>query len=160
MDAKVLFEEHYDDLLRYLTRYTGDPEEAADAAQEAYARLVTRPPAGTHNLRAWLFTVATNVVRDNWKRARRAKLWDETQANEDAVVQPTAIEQSEHRLAVREMLSSMSDQERTLLLMWAEGFKHREIAEAVGTTTKSIGTMIARALKKLSKKLEWVAELE
>lgn len=160
MDAKVLFEEHYDDLVRYLRRYTGDPEEAADAAQEAYARLVARPPSTTHNLRAWLFTVATNVVRDNWKRSRRATSLDAAPANTEHVVAPIAIEQIERRSAVREMLDSLPDQDRTLLLMWAEGFKHREIADAIGTTTKSIGTMIARALTKLSKKLERVIDDE
>jgi DNA-directed RNA polymerase specialized sigma24 family protein len=33
--------------------------------------------------------------------------------------------------------------------MREEGFSHREIAEAVGTTTGSVGTMFARALTKL-----------
>ena len=33
------------------------------------------------------------------------------------------------------------------------GFSHQEIAEAVGTTTKSVGSMIARALRKLSNEL-------
>jgi len=40
-----------------------------------------------------------------------------------------------------------------VLLMREEGFAHREIAEAVGTTTASVGTMIARALDKLARLL-------
>jgi DNA-directed RNA polymerase specialized sigma24 family protein len=35
-----------------------------------------------------------------------------------------------------------------------EVFSHREIAEAVGTTTGSVGTMIARALDKLATRLQ------
>lgn len=38
-----------------------------------------------------------------------------------------------------------------MLLMQQEGFSHREIAEAVGTTEKSVGTMLARALKRFAK---------
>jgi DNA-directed RNA polymerase specialized sigma24 family protein len=38
--------------------------------------------------------------------------------------------------------------------MREEGFAHHEIAETVGTTTKSVGTMIARALEKLARHLE------
>ena len=37
--------------------------------------------------------------------------------------------------------------------MRAEGFSHQEIASAVGTTTKSVGTLIARSLDKLANML-------
>ena len=42
------------------------------------------------------------------------------------------------------------------LLELLEGAKsaHHEIADAVGTTTKSVGTMIARALARLARHLE------
>jgi DNA-directed RNA polymerase specialized sigma24 family protein len=36
-------------------------------------------------------------------------------------------------------------------LLREEGFTHREIAEQVSTTTKSVGTLIARALDRVSK---------
>jgi DNA-directed RNA polymerase specialized sigma24 family protein len=38
--------------------------------------------------------------------------------------------------------------------MREEGFTHREIADAVGTTTGSVGTMFARALAKLEDGLD------
>jgi DNA-directed RNA polymerase specialized sigma24 family protein len=37
-----------------------------------------------------------------------------------------------------------------MLLMREEGFSHREIADAVGTTTGSVGTMLVRALDRLA----------
>jgi DNA-directed RNA polymerase specialized sigma24 family protein len=51
-------------------------------------------------------------------------------------------------------LNQLEPRDRAVLLMREEGFAHREIADAVGTTTKSVGTMIARALEKLSRHLE------
>ena len=51
---------------------------------------------------------------------------------------------------MRDALSELSLRDRTVLLMREEGFTHREIAEAVGTTTKSVGTIVARALDKLA----------
>jgi DNA-directed RNA polymerase specialized sigma24 family protein len=59
---------------------------------------------------------------------------------------------------VREALLTLGEKERAILLMREEGFAHREIAVAVGTTTKSVGTMIARALEKLSRRLDLDAE--
>jgi RNA polymerase sigma factor (sigma-70 family) len=60
---------------------------------------------------------------------------------------------NERRKVVRAALDRLSLKDRTLLLMREEGFSHHEIARAVGTTTKSVGSMIARALKKLSTEL-------
>jgi RNA polymerase sigma-70 factor (ECF subfamily) len=54
---------------------------------------------------------------------------------------------------VQQALAGLPERDRTLLLMREEGFSHREIAEAVGTTTGSVGTMIARALDKLAAEL-------
>ena len=149
-----LFTEHHDALLRYLIRYTGDRDQAADAVQEAFLRLVQQPPASSANLRAWLFTVATNVVRDGWKREQHARrLAERPDLAPSATPAPdpaAAVERDERQAAVRRMLAKLSETERVVLLMREEGFRHREIADAVGTTTKSVGTMIARALRKLA----------
>ena len=159
-DLEALFNQHHAGLLRYLTRYTGDPDEAADVVQEAYLRLVERPPPRSDNLRGWLFVVATNALRDRRKKRHETALadgsWERTAAPEaDPLAQ---LEQSERRRAVQQVLSKLSTKERTILLMREEGFLHREIAEAVGTTTKSIGTMLVRALNKLARDLGEEAE--
>jgi RNA polymerase sigma-70 factor (ECF subfamily) len=54
------------------------------------------------------------------------------------------------RTRVRAALAAMPEKERVMLLMREEGFSHREIADAVGTTTGSVGTMLARALDRLA----------
>ncbi len=157
MDATRLYEEHHASLYRYLVRLTGDADLADDAAQEAFARLVAKPPRD-ENPRAWLFTVATNLVR-GWsnRRKRQSRLIEGGSGKvptADPLPDPAeAAEARERREAVREALAALSDKERTILLMREEGFAHREIADAVGTTTGSIGTMIARALDKLAERL-------
>lgn len=154
MDAAKLFEEHHEALFRYLVRLTGDSDVAHDAAQEAFVRLVSKPPRDEQP-RAWLFTVATNLVR-GWagEKNRRQVLLERAGTrvpSPEAQPDPEQIAQAnESRDAVRQALSTLTEKERTVLLMREEGFAHREIAEAVGTTTGSVGTMIARALDKLA----------
>jgi RNA polymerase sigma factor (sigma-70 family) len=60
---------------------------------------------------------------------------------------------------VHAALARLSTRDRTVLLMREEGFAHREIAEAVDTTTGSIGTIVARALDKLAAELRLDEEL-
>ena len=61
-----------------------------------------------------------------------------------------ALARADLRRRVRAALDTLGEKERAVLLMREEGFTHREIAAAVGTTTGSVGTMIARSLRKLA----------
>jgi RNA polymerase sigma factor (sigma-70 family) len=157
MDAARLFEENYDALCRYLLRFTGDPDAAADAAQEAFVRLLERQPRG-ESPRGWLFTVATNVALETSRtRSRRWKLLLSGAArvpHGDAPATADArLEADLDRERVQQALLALSEKERQALLMREEGFAQREIAEAVGTTTGSVGTLIARAMDKLARSL-------
>src|SRR5687768_1687534 len=105
MDAGRLFEEHHGALFRYLVRLTGDVDLAHDAAQEAFVRLVARPPRNEHP-RAWLFAVATNLVRAwaNSRRRRRVLLQGSPARvpSADPLPDPEQIAQAnERRIAIR-----------------------------------------------------------
>lgn len=152
-----LYAELYQPLRRYLARFTGDADLAADIAQEAFVRLLERPPETA--ARPWLFRVATNLARDD-RRARtrhrllgfrgRAQL-----AHADPPPSPDhAVDRTTARQLVSQALDALSPKERMALLMREEGFAHREIAEAVGTTTGSVGTLLARAIAKAASRLE------
>ena len=109
-------------------------------------------------MRAWLFRVATNLIRDDSRvRRRRVELlqsYPDRIPMGDAPEGPErSLELKERHAVVRSALDVLSSRDRTLLLMREEGFSHQEIAKAVGTTTKSVGSMIARALRKLSTEL-------
>jgi RNA polymerase sigma factor (sigma-70 family) len=145
-------------LFRYLARYTGDPDQAEDLVQETFVRLRERPPADRTEPRRWLFTVATNLARDAHRAARRrqgltAEAWDRLPLPDPPADPAVQAERSDLRERVRAVLATLNDRERTVLLMREEGFTHREIAEAVETTTGSVGTMIARALDKVVRAL-------
>ena len=157
-DAATLFEEHHQALYRYLVRFTGDPDAAADAAQETFLRLVERPPPEGAR-RAWLYTVATNVALDVTRTgARRRRLLGGADARAPLADPPRdpheRLEAEERAAAVAAALATLSPKERTALLMREEGFAHREIAVAVGTTTGSVGTLLARALDRLADRID------
>ncbi|MGH7500600.1 MAG: RNA polymerase sigma factor [Longimicrobiales bacterium] len=162
MDVARLYVEHHAALFRYLYRLTGDGDLAADAVQETFTRMLARPPR-EENPKAWLFTVATNQVRAWANRTkRRLALVDTERAARQSADPPPLPDAVTHagevRHTVRAALDALSEKERTVLLMREEGFAHREIAAAVGTTTASVGTMIARALDKLAERLSLDAE--
>jgi RNA polymerase sigma-70 factor (ECF subfamily) len=162
LEPEVLFDQHHESLHRYLARLTGDPDLAADAAQEAFVRLLEQEPP-PEEPRPWLFRVAVNVVRDTARATKRHRMLqmdgraqgvhgDRPRSPEGVVSRETA------RQLMGAALGALSEKERQALLMREEGFKHREIAEMLGTTTGSIGTLLRRALGKAAERLRLEAE--
>lgn len=155
MDFDAVFEKLYPSLFRYLHRLTGDQDAAEDIAQEAFVRLLSQE-LPEPEVRPWVFTVAMNLVRDRArKNERRLRLL----AGAPNLVTRAALpdedaERQESIVAVRSVLDKLSERDRQILLMREEGFKYDEIAGVIGVAPASVGTLIARALKK------FVAEFE
>jgi RNA polymerase sigma-70 factor (ECF subfamily) len=69
---RVLYQEHGPALWRYAVRLTGDPARAEDVVQETLLRAWQHPEVtdGDRPARAWLFTVARNMIIDERRSAR------------------------------------------------------------------------------------------
>jgi len=163
VDVPALFARHQAELFRYAARLLGDGDAAEDVVQETFVRLALKPPREETQVRAWLFRVATRLASDARRAGRRhlALLTPERAAGASGEPAPdpaAGAAAAELRGRVRAALEELSQKERAVLLMREEGFAHREIAAAVGTTTKSVGTMVARALEKLARRLDLDAE--
>lgn len=149
MDFESAFDRHYETLFRYLFRLTGDGDLAEDLAQETFIRLLEHP-VEDGGLKAWLFTVGTNLVRDRSRvRGRREELLNQYDPQSMRPDRPdTELERRRRIAAVRAALGELSDRDREMLLLREEGFKYAEIAEVVGVAPSSVGTLLARALKR------------
>jgi RNA polymerase sigma-70 factor, ECF subfamily len=155
--ASVLFARHHEQLHRYLARLTGDPDVAADIAQETFVRFLEHVPDEA-TAAPWLFRVATNLARDTARTQRRrrelAMRGRAMLAHADPPPAPDRrVERARARRAVLDAFEALTEKERVALLMREEGYAHREIAEVLGTTTGTIGTLMARALRKAAARL-------
>lgn len=145
MDHERAFRRIHPQLVRYLHRLTGDLDAAEDAAQEAFVRL-THETLDEAEVRPWLFTVATNLVRDRARKADRHRRLEVHVPRPLSAVSPdVAAERSERVARVRAALDALPERDRTMLLMREEGFHYQEIARAVGVAPGSVGTLLARA---------------
>jgi RNA polymerase sigma-70 factor (ECF subfamily) len=145
----ALFDVQFKRLYRYLDRLSGDPELAADLAQDAFVRLYRRgtlPDAPE----AWLISVAMNLFRNvKASRSRRRRLLTVSRGegvHSDAPRHPDeASESLDARRRVRGVLDRMTERERHLLLLRAEGYSYRDIAAALQLNEASVGVLLARA---------------
>lgn len=144
-------------LWAYLSRVSGDGALAEDLMQESYVRFLCaeRAPSlavdGEVAARLYLFRIATNLLRDHWRRPRVSSL-DEVSVEFFTTQSTTA--QSESRAVLGPALKQMKPRERQLLwLAHAEGYSHREIAEITGLAVASIRLLLFRARRKIAKLL-------
>ncbi len=157
MSFEQLFHDVYPRLHRYCTRLTADSDVAEDAAQEAFVRLLDHGVTGERSrVRSWLFKVATHLIRDRVRvKDNRARLLEENPVQPPPVETPAEeLERSEDVARVRAALDSLSERDRTLLLLREEGFAYRELAEAVDVKATSVGTLLARARERLARALD------
>jgi RNA polymerase sigma-70 factor (ECF subfamily) len=146
-EFRVLYEATARPLLAYLTRASGNAETARDLLQEAYFHLLRAPrlPAESMVRRKYLFRIATNLLRDHWRRSKRDG------ASLEALAEPAAERNAELDCHIRGALSQLQPRERQMLwLAYVEEYDHREIAAAMGLRHASIRMLLFRARHKLA----------
>ncbi len=150
LDWADLYRAVYPDLVRYLYRKVWDEERAGELAQEVFVRALRAEP---DEPRAWLFTVAANLARDEIRTVVRRKkhltlLKGEMQ--DRRVPDPGAeYEERERRQGVQNALAQLSERDREILLLWDAGCSYGDIAAQTGLSAGAIGTTLSRARRKL-----------
>jgi RNA polymerase sigma-70 factor, ECF subfamily len=165
-DAEVSFEMDEDSfrafydrtaraLWAYLARITGDPQVADDLLQEAYYRFLRirgNWESETHR-RAYLFRIATNLVRDGRRRSRLRQLVTLPDGERDdlGASGPSVSDEAVRRTDLQRAMDRLKPRERALLwLAYAQGRAHTEIAETLGVKTASVKLLLFRARRKLA----------
>lgn len=143
-----LFAEQYASLFRYLQRLTGDADVAEDLTQEVFVRLYQRG-AMPDDVRGWMAAVAHNLLRDEKRTGkRRLQLMQARPLDLHRGIAVSADERvlaDERRKSVRQALDKLNERDRRMLLLRHEGYSYREIAQAVGVSETSVGTLMVRA---------------
>jgi RNA polymerase sigma-70 factor, ECF subfamily len=144
-------------LWAYLLRVSGDPALAEDLMQESYVRFLCAEKApslkteGEIAARLYLFRIGSNLLRDHWRRPKSASI---EEVSEEFFAASDGTAQTESRIELTPALMQMKPRERQLLwLAHAEGYSHREIAQATGLAAASIRLLLFRARRKMAKLL-------
>ena len=151
-DVDRLFRTYHQPLVRYLTRRLGDRDWAEEVAQETFLRALKQESIVSE--RAWLFAVATNLVRDEARKdARRRRrlelLREQERADEIVEPEPLTIERAQEAALARKALDALTERDREALLMREEGLDYTEIASALDLSVASVGTTLSRARRRL-----------
>ena len=130
-------------LWAYLARVGGDGALADDLMQESYVRFLCAetPQDGEVAARRYLFRIATNLLRDHWRKPKPTSI---EEVPEDVFA--ARADAPEAALVLGPALLQLRPRERQLLwLAYAEGYSHKEIADVTGLGAASIRLLLFRA---------------
>jgi RNA polymerase sigma-70 factor (ECF subfamily) len=129
-------------LRRYARALTRDTETADDIVQDTLVRAL-RSEHLFHegDVRAWLYTILTNLNRNRLRSLSRRPTLTPIKDNDAAIVGPDAGS----RDIARALDDLAEDQRAALLLVVLEGLTYREVAEVQGVPIGTVMSRLARA---------------
>lgn len=144
-------------------RMTGDPEDAADMAQEAFIKAYNSLSGyrGDSKFSVWLYRIVSNICLDFLRAKKRRQTVSlsvtdddgeesELDVADDSQSPETLFERSMTRDAVRRGLASLTPEYRQILILRElQGMSYDEIASVLGLESGTVKSRIFRARKKL-----------
>jgi RNA polymerase sigma-70 factor (ECF subfamily) len=127
--AEDLFNACYPRLAGWVRRLVDDDETAHEIASEAFTRLLARW-SGLDSPQSYLYMIATNLVRDHWRKAGRERRAIRTMTA-SAPLDPAYYPAQD--VDVRGLIESLPPRLRSaFLLHYYGGFPVREVASMLG----------------------------
>ncbi|HEV8241781.1 MAG TPA: sigma-70 family RNA polymerase sigma factor [Thermoanaerobaculia bacterium] len=164
-----LVEHHHRRLLRVCERLLGDAEDARDAVQEVFLKVMVK--AGSFRPKAlvstWLYRVAVNHCL-NVLRRRRLRRWVSLSPAEDDEAAAAPLDPAEERAdphrelearrqwgRVQRAIAALPPSQRAVLVLARfEELSYKEIAETLGITLGAVESRLFRAMRALEKAQE------
>jgi RNA polymerase sigma factor (sigma-70 family) len=153
----AVFDRHYAVIHRYLMRRAGR-EVADELAVETFVVAFRRRhtyQVGREDARPWLFGIAANLLRDQWRREQRQlRAWERAatadEAGADAEGQLDRLDAQAAAPVVGRALASLEpcDRETLTLFAWAE-MSYDEIAEALAIPVGTVRSRMHRARRQV-----------
>ena len=156
---KRLFKARYHSVYSFFLKRLGSSEDAADASQETFMRMVRHN--GTISLRSpdsFIFSVARNLATDMLRtRAVRSKYTEAADIEAQpstAPLQDAVLDSRQRQKFVQKAMQELSPRCREVFTLHRfEDFTYKEIANRLDISPKTVENHVAKAILHLRKSL-------
>lgn len=139
---------------------TRDNEEANDLYQETLYKALSNKDKyseGT-NIRAWLFTIMRNIFINNYRRKSKQNTMvvdaqEMVLINQQSTIVDSSAETNMRMKEIKQAIKNLPDIFRTPFLLYFDGYKYNEIAEALQEPLGTIKSRIHFARKLLKEQI-------
>jgi RNA polymerase sigma-70 factor (ECF subfamily) len=146
-----LYSRYAADVYRFAHWLTGNPDDAQDITSETFVRAWTAPEEPRmETVKAYLFTIARNLHRKQWRRQSRLEALDEAMPGQAVQPDEAAVNQDEFRQTLK-AVQTLPEIDRTVLLLRAEQeLSYEDIAAVTGLSVAAAKVRVFRARAKLA----------
>ncbi|HZA08728.1 sigma-70 family RNA polymerase sigma factor [Mycobacterium sp.] len=151
---RVLYDEHAAALWRYALRLTGDQARAEDVVQETLLRAWQHPEVADdteRSARAWLFTVARNMIIDERRSARfRNEVGALDGSGTPEKAGPDEVNTALDRLLIGDAMAQLSPDHRAVIRRsYYMGWSTAQIAEDLDIAEGTVKSRLHYAVRAL-----------
>jgi RNA polymerase sigma factor (sigma-70 family) len=151
----MIYDNHFDNLRRYLYYRSGDQDLSADIAQNVFMKIWKKKiHISKGNIKSLLFKMGTDEFISNYRRSKIER--DYVNSQDFKLVHETNDQNdfAEKKQKFEKALMTLTDKQRVALLMnKMEGLTYKEIAESLNLSQKAIEKRISLALSALKNNL-------
>jgi len=153
-------------LYRYFFASHGDPQLAGEQSVDCFSDLVESLPkmsGGPEQLRPFVFAVARNVLRRQWRQqVRKLEPLDlAAEAIDDLPTPDAAVVADEQSAVLIEAIRSLDQATRDVfLLRFVEQLSIAEVAESVGEPIGTVKSRLHRGRRRLQEILQSTSDLQ
>src|SRR5579871_721555 len=143
----------YGSIDRRLTRRLGSADLASDVLQETYLRIESIDEIGSiRNPAAYVLQIALNIARDRRRAENRRLTAEEVDClldiPDDRPDPEHEVEKRSELNLLRQAIAQLPERRRVVLtLSRIEGLPHREIAQRLGVTVRTVETDLKQAIE-------------
>ncbi len=152
----LLFERYHRQLYGFLFHMTYKKEVAEDMVQHTFYKMLKYRNSftGSGEFVHWMYTVARNVLKDEYKKMKKAQLHDDV--DDLSEILPGGVhtgdmyEKKESARQLHKAMEKLSDEQRQILTMSRfQELKHQEIADIMNMTEGAVKVRVHRAMQEL-----------
>ena len=158
---RLLWSRHAPHIDAVVRRLAGDPDLAADIAQDVWIQIFRALPGyrGDSRFGTWAHRIAVNRTLNALRKAKRlAKI--EVDIEDDSAFVEGDADRSMLAATIAEAAEKLSPGARTVFMLHdVEGYTHEEIAEELGITAGGSKSQLFKARAKLRKLLAHVVDV-
>jgi RNA polymerase sigma-70 factor (ECF subfamily) len=157
---RELYDRHVDRIYRLAFRMTGDDALAQDITQDTFIRAFARMSSfrGDSAVGTWLYAIGTSVALNALRKVKRLNQRETDLEHGSHVGVPAVEPDPDLKERLRRAIDALPLKYRTVFIMHdIEGYKHNEIAEALGIRVGTSKAQLSRGRAKLRLALVAVA---
>ena len=143
VNSAELFDRYSPLVMRRATAILGDEDEAKDVLQDVFLKVFVQESYEERGrTAAWLYRITTNFCLNRIRDSGRQRALRERHLGDRSSIASPDLERV---LLVREILSAIEEREaQAAIYVYVDGMSHREAAEMIGVSKRTIGNLLER----------------